>query len=191
MKSRAGWRQAYEMISRRLVRFSLGGESREQPRPFLCPENMGRARLSSLSSFPSPSLSPFPYLSLITSFSLWSLTLIHHLLNKCLVSATWHPRWLSGKELSSQCRRGKKRHRFNPWVREIPWRRAWQPTPVFLPGESHGLRSLGATVHGVTKESNVTKQTTKINIWMTMSFWNKTIPTIVIIKYCSWQYLLV
>ena len=31
------------------------------------------------------------------------------------------------------------------------WRRKWQPTPVFLPGESHGWRSLVATVHGVTK----------------------------------------
>ena len=31
---------------------------------------------------------------------------------------------------------------FNPWVRKIPWRRKWQPTPVFLPGESHGQRSL-------------------------------------------------
>ena len=32
--------------------------------------------------------------------------------------------------------------KFSPWVRKIPWRRAWQPTPVFLPGESHGQRSL-------------------------------------------------
>ena len=31
--------------------------------------------------------------------------------------------------------------RFNPWVRKIPWRRPWQPTPVFLPGEFHGQRS--------------------------------------------------
>ena len=31
---------------------------------------------------------------------------------------------------------------FDPWVWKIPWRRAWQPTPVFLPGESHGQRSL-------------------------------------------------
>ena len=31
---------------------------------------------------------------------------------------------------------------FDPWVRKIPWRRKWQPTPVFLPGESHGRRSL-------------------------------------------------
>ena len=35
-----------------------------------------------------------------------------------------------------------KRPRFNPWVRKISWRRAWQPTPVFLPGESQGQRSL-------------------------------------------------
>ena len=32
--------------------------------------------------------------------------------------------------------------RFDPWVGKIPWRRAWQPTPVFLPGESHGQRRL-------------------------------------------------
>ena len=34
------------------------------------------------------------------------------------------------------------KHEFDLWVRKIPWRRAWQPTPVFLPGESHGQRSL-------------------------------------------------
>ena len=47
----------------------------------------------------------------------------------------------SGKEPPSQCKIGK-RHRFNPWVRKIPWRRKWQPTPVFLPTESQGQRSL-------------------------------------------------
>ena len=36
---------------------------------------------------------------------------------------------------------GNKRRRFHPWVGKIPWRRAWQLTPVF-PGESHGQRSL-------------------------------------------------
>ena len=40
------------------------------------------------------------------------------------------PWWFSGKESSRQCRR----HRFDPWVEKIPWRRKWQPTPVFLPG---------------------------------------------------------
>ena len=34
------------------------------------------------------------------------------------------------------------RHVFNPWVRNIPWRRAWQPTSEFFPGECHGQRSL-------------------------------------------------
>ena len=32
--------------------------------------------------------------------------------------------------------------RFDPWVRMIPWRRKWQPTPVFLLGKSHGKKSL-------------------------------------------------
>ena len=48
------------------------------------------------------------------------------------------PRWLSDKESACQCRK----HGFNPWVREIPWRRKWQLTSVFLPGEAHGQRSL-------------------------------------------------
>ena len=36
----------------------------------------------------------------------------------------------------------RKRWGFDPWVRKTPWRRAQQPTPVFLPGESHGKKSL-------------------------------------------------
>ena len=51
------------------------------------------------------------------------------------------PGGTSGKEPSCQCRR-HKRCRFHPCVRMIPWRRAWQPTSVFLPGEYHGQRSL-------------------------------------------------
>ena len=47
----------------------------------------------------------------------------------------------SDKEPGCQCRR-RKRLRFDPWVRKIPWRREWEPTPVFLPGDSHGQRSL-------------------------------------------------
>ena len=37
---------------------------------------------------------------------------------------------------------GDMRCGFDPWVRKISWRRSWKPTPVFLPGESHGQRSL-------------------------------------------------
>ena len=43
------------------------------------------------------------------------------------------------------------RHGFDAWVRKIPWRRKWQPTPVFLPGESHGLTAWQATVRGVPR----------------------------------------
>ena len=57
---------------------------------------------------------------------------------------------MTSKELTCQCRRHKGRG-FNPWVRKFPWRRAWQSTPVFLPGKSHGQKSLLATVHGVEK----------------------------------------
>ena len=39
----------------------------------------------------------------------------------------------------------------DPWVTKIPWRRKWQPTPVLLPGESHGQRSLVGTVQGVAE----------------------------------------
>ena len=35
-----------------------------------------------------------------------------------------------------------KRCGFDPWIRKVPWRRKWQPTPVFLPGKSHGQRIL-------------------------------------------------
>ena len=51
------------------------------------------------------------------------------------------PSGASGKEPACQCRR-HKRIRFDPWVRKILWRRAWQPTLVLLPGESQGQRSL-------------------------------------------------
>ena len=45
---------------------------------------------------------------------------------------------LSGKESACQC----TRHRFDPWVGKIPWRRKRQPSPLFLPGKFHGQRTL-------------------------------------------------
>ena len=52
-----------------------------------------------------------------------------------------------------------KRPGFNPWVEKITLKRAWHPTPVFLPGESHGLRSLeGYIVHGVVKSHTLLKR---------------------------------
>ena len=51
------------------------------------------------------------------------------------------PHGANSKEPECQCKR-YKRGRFYPWVRKISWKRAWQPTPVFLPGETQGQRSL-------------------------------------------------
>ena len=47
---------------------------------------------------------------------------------------------------------------FSPWVVKIPWRRAWQPTPAFLPGASHGQRSLAGYSPWGHKESDMTEQ---------------------------------
>ena len=54
---------------------------------------------------------------------------------------------------------GDKRCRFDPWVGKIPWRRAWQPTPGFLSGESHGQRSLEGYSPECLKESDMTEAT--------------------------------
>ena len=51
---------------------------------------------------------------------------------------------------------GDKRWEFNPCFRKIPWRRSWQPTPIFLPGESHGQRSLAGYSTWGRKESDTT-----------------------------------
>ena len=67
---------------------------------------------------------------------------LHHQRNRSSVldskTSSGLLRWLSGKESTCQCRRC----RFNPCVWKIPWRSKWQPTPVFLPGKSHGQRKL-------------------------------------------------
>ena len=63
----------------------------------------------------------------------------------CKKTASVHPDWTYGsvmyevniRQFSPEGRRG-----FKTWGRKIPWRRKWQPTLVFLPGESHGQRSL-------------------------------------------------
>ena len=61
------------------------------------------------------------------------------------------PGGASAKEPTCPCRR-HRRCEFDPWVWKIPWRRAWQPTPVFLPGESRGQRSMaGYSPHGCKK----------------------------------------
>ena len=68
------------------------------------------------------------------------------------------PWWLRQYRICLQCRKPG----FDPWVGNIPWRRKWQPTPVFLSGVLHGQRSLADYSPWGHKESNTTE-------WLTLS----------------------
>ena len=68
----------------------------------------------------------------------------------------WLPLWLRWKRICLKCRRPG----FGPWVRKFPWRRKWQPTPVFLPGEFYGQRSPAGYSSWSRKESDTTEQLT-------------------------------
>ena len=81
------------------------------------------------------------------------LFVIYH----CRLNAHTHFPGGPSKEPACQCRR-RERRGFDPWVGKIPWRREWQPTPVFLPGESHGQRRLAGYNSWGHKESYVTEQ---------------------------------
>ena len=85
--------------------------------------------------------------------------------HKCASAGKWKSRLLwssvmccfsiyllmvSGKESACQCRRCG----LDPWVWKIPWRREWQPTPVFLPGKSHGQEELGRLLSTGLQESD-------------------------------------
>ena len=87
-----------------------------------------------------------PWLSL-------SLTTILLTILPLAINSTW---WFRLWRICLQCRRPG----FDPWVRKIPWQRAWQPTPVFLPGESHGQRSLAGYSPWGCKESDMPEQWT-------------------------------
>ena len=71
------------------------------------------------------------------------------------------PWWFNGRECACQC----SRHGLDPWVRKIPWRRKWQPTPVYLPGKSLGKRRLAGYCpwgHKRVRHDLVIKQQTTI-----------------------------
>ena len=75
-----------------------------------------------------------------------------------------------------------KRLGFDPWVRKIPCRRAWQPTPVFLPGECHGQRSLVGYSPWDSKESDTTE-------WLTLYLSVSTMVPVKISFIMSWEYV--
>ena len=64
--------------------------------------------------------------------------------------------WLRWQRICLQFRRPG----FNPWVRNLPWRRKWPPTPIFLPGKSHGQRTLAGYHPWGRKDSDMTERLT-------------------------------
>ena len=64
------------------------------------------------------------------------------------------------------------RRGFDPWVRKIPWRRAWQPTPVFLPGESMDRGAWQATVHRVARVGHSWVAFTTCTFGLVSPFWS-------------------
>ena len=83
-----------------------------------------------------------------------------------------------GKSVCQQCGRPG----FDPWVRKIPWRRQWQPTPVFLPGKFHGRRSLVGYSPQSHKESDTTEQ---LHFQFNFKFWYTSRYTLHIIWFRS------
>ena len=69
---------------------------------------------------------------------------------------------------------GDKRCGFDPWVRMIPWRREWHPTPIFLPGKSYGQRSLMGYSPWGLKELDMTEATWHTNAMEKRKFHLKT-----------------
>ena len=89
------------------------------------------------------------------------------------VSLGGFPGGAIGKEPPCRCRR-YKRCGFDPWVEKIPWRRRWQPTQVFLHGESHGQRSLVSYSPLGHKESDTSEGTwhTPMAVSLLLSNWS-------------------
>ena len=76
-----------------------------------------------------------------------------HSLSALYLSGTLLASWFSGKESTCQCRICG----FDSQIRKFPWRREWQPTPVFLPGKFHGQRGLLSVVSQRVRHGLVTK----------------------------------
>ena len=72
--------------------------------------------------------------------------------------------WPSGQESACLCRRPSRRW-YNPWVRKIPWRRKWQPIPVFLLENPMDRGAWWAVVHGVAEESHTAKGLNNSNVY--------------------------
>ena len=137
------------------------GEGNGNPLQYSCLGNpMDRKNLVGYSSWDCKESDTTERLTLSPHFlgSLQILTpVITKLLNcLCVCFLRGVPGGSDDKESTCQCRRLG----FNPWIRKIPRRREWPPTRVFLPGESHGQRSLEGYSPWSGKESDTTGRLT-------------------------------
>ena len=84
-----------------------------------------------------------------------TLPIFFFFLGKTYSSFRGLPRWFKGKESAFQCRKCRGCG-FNPWLRKIPWKRKWQPTPISLTGKCRGQRNLESYSPWGCKESDMT-----------------------------------
>ena len=150
------WETAF-LVTGKLVSFLIVASRERQTHPFRLHVRTDRYLLF------SPTLQPHAArqapLSFTISWSLLKLISIESVMSLAspVLAGRFFgfPRWLSGKESTCQCRRSR-RHRFKSCVRKSPWRRKWQPIPVFLPGKAHGQRSLAGYSKWGRKDSDTT-----------------------------------
>ena len=105
-------------------------------------------------------LRPDVYISPV--YPLFLITVGLQYIHPLTLQHTGLPSWCRGKESACPYRR-PWRCGFDPWVGNIPWWRKWQPTPIFLPGKSHGQRSLAGCSPRGCKESDTTEHTQQHN----------------------------
>ena len=129
--------------------------------------SIARGTSPTLSSTTHPKIHPVPVAPAFMNghraraILLYALHLIYHQ----ILLTLGFPVGAIGKESTSQCRRCR-RYGFHPWVGKIPWRRKWQPTPVFSPGEFQGQRSLVGYNPWDHKELDMTEQGSTSYIFM-------------------------
>ena len=115
----------------------------------------GRLALATIFSAPFEMICDFSFFSLI----IWWIALIDFwILNQSGIPLiNLNLLWCSGSDGKVSCLQCG-RPRSSPWVGKISWRRKWQPTPVFLPGKSHGRRSVVGYSPWCRKESDTTER---------------------------------
>ena len=102
----------------------------------------------------------------------------------CIIHHMWSSQVCVAKESTCQCRR----HRFDPWVRKILWRRKWLLIVVFLPSESHGQRSLVGYSPWGSKELDITEQLSARTHTHTHTHCIHTVTAALLVSFIHWSH---